>query len=88
MSLVRTKFILNWFYNKNNEAYPFRLFDHHRQLIKEGLFEAYNQWIFGVPQDAVKYKAWVDANLSQANDFKTFQQGRVFKLATGQYYKD
>lgn len=87
LSLIRTKFVLNWFYNKNNESYPFRLFDHQRYLIKEGLFEAYNQWIFGVAQDAAKYKTWIDENASQANGFKEFQQSRVFKLVTGQYYK-
>ncbi len=88
LSLIRTKFILNWFYNKNNEAYPFRLFDQQRYLVKEGLFEAYNQWIFGVAQDAAKYKTWVDENAAQANGFKDFQQSRVFKLVTGQYYKN
>lgn len=88
LSLLRTKFVLNWFYNKNNEAYPFRLFDQQRYLIKEGLFDAYNQWIFGVAQDAAKYKTWVDDNATQANGFKEFQQSRVFKLVTGQYYKN
>ena len=50
--------------------------------------EAYNQWIFGVAQDAAKYKTWVDENAAQANGFKDFQQSRVFKLVTGQYYKN
>jgi hypothetical protein len=41
-----------------------------------------------VAQDAAKYKTWVDENTAQANGFKDFQQSRVFKLVTGQYYKN
>lgn len=87
LTAYRTRFILDWFYNKNNEAYPFRLFDQQRYLIREGLFEAYNQWLFGVAQNPEEYKTWTDQNLNKANSFKEYQQGRVFKLITGQYYK-
>lgn len=88
LTAYRTRFILDWFYNKNNEAYPFRLFDQQRYLIREGLFEAYNQWLFGVAQSPYDYKTWAEQNPVQANTFKEYQQGRVFKLITGQYYKN
>lgn len=83
----RTRFILDWYYNKYNEAYPFRLFDQLRYLIREGLFEAYNQWLFGVAQNPEEYKTWTEQNPSKVNGFKEYQQGRVFKLIAGQYYK-
>lgn len=88
LTAYRTRFILDWFYNKNNEAYPFRLFDQQRYLIKEGLFEAYNQWLFGVAQSPTDYKAWADQNQTLVKDFNEYQKGRVFKLITGQYYKN
>ena len=87
LSSIRTKFILNWYHNKNNEKYPFRLFDQQRFLIQEGMFDAYNQWLFGIAVDPIQYKTWVDANLAEADNFKQFQEGRVFKLITGQYYQ-
>lgn len=87
LSAIRTKFILNWFNNKLNDKYPFRLFDQQRFLIQEGMFDAYNQWLFGIAVDPMQYKTWVDANLLEANNFKQFQEGRVFKLITGQYYQ-
>jgi hypothetical protein len=37
--------VLDW-YKENGSKYPFRLFEHQRQLLQEGMFEAYNQWIF------------------------------------------
>jgi hypothetical protein len=45
LTMLRTKFILDWF-AKYGEKYPFKLFDYQRQLIREGMFEAYNQWLF------------------------------------------
>jgi tetratricopeptide (TPR) repeat protein len=88
LTAYRTRFILDWFYNKNNEVYPFRLFDQQRYLIKEGLFEAYNQWLFGVAQSPTDYKTWSDQNPTLAKNFTEYQKGRVFKLITGQYYKN
>jgi len=87
LNAIRTKFILSWFYNKNNEKFPFRLFDQQRYLIREGMFDAYNQWLFGIAINPVKYKTWADSHTTEANNFKEFQQGRVFKLINGQYYK-
>ncbi len=87
LSAIRTKFILNWFHNKLNDKFSFRLFDQQRFLIQEGMFDAYNQWLFGIAVDPIQYKTWVDGNLIEANRFKQFQEGRVFKLITGQYYQ-
>lgn len=87
LSAIRTKFILNWFHNHLHEKYPFRLFEQQRFLIQEGMFDAYNQWLFGIAVDPFQYKTWVDNNLVEANNFKQFQEGRVFKLITGQYYQ-
>lgn len=87
LTIIRTKFILNWFHNNYNEKFSFRLFDQQKYLIQEGLFDAYNQWLFGIAINPIQYKNWVDANLNEANSFKQFQEGRVFKLITGQYYQ-
>ena len=87
LNAIRTKFILSWFYNKSNEKFAFRLFDQQRFLIREGMFDAYNQWIFGIAINPVKYKEWADLHKQEVSNFKQFQEGRVFKLITGQYYK-
>ena len=83
---IRTRFVLDWFASKNNLKYPFRLFDNLQFMLKEGFFDAYNQWIFGAATDVAAYDNWVNANDKQANDFKKFQNNRVFKLSPGQFY--
>jgi tetratricopeptide (TPR) repeat protein len=87
LTALRTKFILEWYFNKHNEKFAFRLFDQQRYLIREGLFDAYNQWIFGVASNPIEYTNWAKNHAKEIADFTQFQQARVFKLTTGQYYK-
>ena len=86
LTMIRTRFILNWFetYAKN---FPFKLFDFHQQLLQDGLFDAYNQWIFGAAQNLDAYQTWTGTHTTEYSDFNTFQKGRIFKLPAGQYYK-
>lgn len=88
LTAIRTKFILSWFYENKNQDFPFRLFDQQRYLVREGMFDAYNQWLFGIAINPVQYKVWADAHATETSNFKQFQEGRVFKLITGQYYKN
>ena len=85
LNMIRTRFILDWF---NNEAkkFPFRLFDYQQQLIKSGMFEAYNQWLFGPVDNLAAYDQWTKANADAYSKFKTFQEGRIFKMPEGQHY--
>jgi hypothetical protein len=85
LSVLRSKFILEWF-DKNATKFPFRLFDYHRQLLKEGMFDAYNQWIFGAAQNLTAFQSWTTQHADEYNRFINFQKGRVFKLPAGQYY--
>ena len=85
LTMIRTRFVLDWF-EKNAAKYPFRLFDYHQQLIREGIFPAYNQWIFGATENLMGYQAWTTEHAAEFNEFSTFQKGRIFKIPAGQYY--
>lgn len=87
LTMIRTRFALNWF-EKNNNTLPFRLFDYHRQLLREGMFEAYNQWLFGSTQNLTDFQAWTRTHADEYNKFINFQKGRVFKLPANQYYNN
>lgn len=88
LTAIRTKFILSWFYENKNEKFPFRLFDQQRYLVREGMFDAYNQWLFGVAINPSQYKTWAESHTTETTTFKQFQEGRIFKLIIGQYYKN
>ena len=86
LTILRTKFILNWFetYPSN---FPFRLFDYNRQLLKEGMYNAYNQWVFGAAENLPAFQTWGNTHGDEYSRFTNFQKGRIFKLPEGQYYQ-
>ena len=86
LTVLRTKFIINWG-NTYPTNFPFRLFDYERQLLKEGMFEAYNQWIFGAADNLTAFQTWSNEHSGDYAKFVKFQQGRVFHVPEGQYYQ-
>lgn len=84
--MLRTRFVLDWF-NDFGTKFPYRLFDWQKQLLQEGVFEAYNQWIFTVANNLPAYQNWTTTHSSEYEEMNRFQRGRIFKVPTGQYYK-
>ncbi len=85
LTMIRSRFILDW-YNDFGDKLPFKLFELQRQLLQDGLFEAYSQWIFGSVQNLAAYQNWTTVHAGEYNEFTRFQRGRVFKVPLGQYY--
>jgi Tfp pilus assembly protein PilF len=87
LNILRSKFILEWF-DKYGDKYPFRLFEYQRQLLKEGLFDAYDQWAFGAAMGLSAFQAWTAQHSDEYNRFINFQKGRIFKIPAGQNYRN
>ncbi|HKG69595.1 MAG TPA: tetratricopeptide repeat protein [Segetibacter sp.] len=85
LTVIRTRFILDW-YNTYGDNFPFRLFDHQRQLLQEGMFEAYNYWLFGPAANLRAYQTWQQNHQEELNTFLTFIRSKVFKVPEGQKY--
>jgi len=86
LSALRTRFILEW-YEKYPTKFAFRLFEHYRQLAKEGMFDAYNQWIFGAADNLSAFQLWTTNHAEEYAKFTNFQKNRIFKVPQGQYYQ-
>ena len=85
LTMIRARFILDWF-NENGNRLPFRLFELQKQLLQEGLFDAYNQWIFTAAQNLPAYQNWTETHASEYKEMMQFHRGRIFKIPIGQYY--
>lgn len=85
LNMIRTRFVLDWF-NTFGKKFPFKLFEYQQQLIREGMFEAYNEWLFGPVENLSAFDQWTKANAEAYNKFSTFQKGRIFKMPPGQHY--
>lgn len=86
LTMIRTRFIIDWF-EKDAAKFPLRLFDYQRQLLKEGTFDAYNQWLFGSVQNLTAFENWTNTHADVYKQFTTSQGNRVFKPLPGQYYQ-
>jgi tetratricopeptide (TPR) repeat protein len=87
LGILRSKFILEWF-EKYADKYPFRLFEYQRQLLKEGMFDAYNEWAFGASVSLLSFQNWTVQHADDYNRFISFQKGRIFKVPPGQNYRN
>ena len=87
LTMIRTRFILEWF-DKYSTRFPYKLFDYQRQLLQEGIFNAYNQWLFGTVENLAAYDSWIKTHDEEYQNFVGFQKTRVFKMPSGQYYQE
>ncbi|HEY2721492.1 MAG TPA: hypothetical protein VGI82_07195, partial [Chitinophagaceae bacterium] len=87
LTMIRTRFILEWF-DKFASKFPYKLFDYERQLIQDGLFPAYNEWLFGTVENLAAYDSWTKDHDEEYKNFTAFQKTRIFKMPQGQYYQD
>ncbi len=86
LTMIRARFILDW-YSTYAAKFPYRLFDYQQQLMREGMFEAYNQWLFGPVDNLSAYENWTKTHNEEYTSFNNFQSGRVFKMPPGQHYE-
>ncbi|MEO6683640.1 MAG: tetratricopeptide repeat protein [Ginsengibacter sp.] len=85
LTMIRTRFILDW--NTNyRKKFPFYLFEVQNKFLAEGMFPAYNQWLFGSVQNLSAYQNWVNLNKEENNAFTSFQKANFFRMPPGQYY--
>jgi len=85
ITAFRARFLLNWA-NTNGSNYPYKLFDFQLQLMRDGLFDAYNQWLFGQTINKAKYDNWVYTHDEEMQGFTQFQRNVLFKMPPEQYY--
>ena len=86
ITAIKTRFIIDWFISGYQDKFPFHLFDHQRFLMKEGLFEAYNQWIFGAAANPAAYEIWLNTHDKAAAGYKYYQQNKIYKIPANQFY--
>ena len=85
LTMLRARFVLDWSTNYSKK-FPLRLFDYQKQLLQDGMFDAYNQWIFGAAENLPAYQNWANAHSDEYNELARFQKGRIFRIPKGQYY--
>lgn len=86
LTMIRTRFILDWF-TENASLFPFQLFETQKYMLENGLFDAYNQWIFGASQSLSAFQNWTKTNADEYDAFNKYMKNRSFKVPDNQYYQ-
>lgn len=82
---LRGQFIVEWYQSELYKTYPFRLFDRERQLLKQGNFDAYNQWLFSAYNESA-YNSWANNNAEEVKAFEDYHRRVIFKPSPNEYY--
>ena len=73
LTMVRTRFLMDWF-DKYAGKYPYSLFSYQDYLVKNGLFDIYNEWLFGQAESVVEYNAWKQFHTGEMEFFMEKRQ--------------
>lgn len=84
--MYRTGFIMDWFVEKTAEKYPYQLFERFRYMLREGLFEAYNQWLFGSVENLTAFQTWTQLHDEEYKRFLDYIKKNTTSFSKGQYY--
>jgi tetratricopeptide (TPR) repeat protein len=57
LTMLRARFVMDWM-AAHAAKYPYSLFSYQDDLLREGHFDAYNQWLFGRAESVPFYDAW------------------------------
>lgn len=83
--MLRTRFIMDWTLNYASE-YPFTLFTRHDDLIRNGFFDMYNQWLFGKVENQQQYEAWLKFHANAMPQFESWLSRNKLIPQTSDFY--
>lgn len=67
LSSIRKNYIIN-FFKEDYEKYPNVLFEYHKKMLDNDVFETYNHYLFQMGAEK-EFKIWLENNKSKYNDF-------------------
>lgn len=85
--MLRTRFIMDWTV-KYAEKYPFSLYTRHDDMIRNGYFDAYNQWLFGKMENEQQFDAWVRFHKDALPGFETWLRNNRYQPVKRDSYND
>lgn len=85
--MARVRFLNQW-QKSYARRYPFALFSYWDDLLRQGDFDAYNQWLFAPAINPAEYNSWKTFHAGALPRLETVQQAKPFKPKARQAYND
>lgn len=85
--MLRTRFLMDW-RQQYGASYPFSLFARQEQMLREGYFDAYNQWLFGRAESQQLFDAWNTFHTQAMPNLQTWLQQHAYQPVAGDFYNN
>ena len=85
LTMLRTRFMMEWS-TQYAGKYPFSMFSRMNDMLRDGYFDAYNQWVFGNIDNHQVFEAWKTFHPDALPAFETWLEQHPFKPAPGEFY--
>lgn len=79
--MLRTRFMMSW-YKDYSINYPFTLFTYENKMLHDGVYDAYNQWLFGAIDNSAEFSTWVKVNSKTYSDFENWRKKNLLQPAS------
>lgn len=78
--MLRSRFMLA--YSKDYSInYPFTLMSYQDKMLRDGVYDAYNQWLFGAVDNSQEFSLWVKVNSKEYAAFENWRKSNPLQPA-------
>ncbi|RYD57690.1 MAG: tetratricopeptide repeat protein [Sphingobacteriales bacterium] len=85
LTMLRTRFLMDWSL-QYAQKYPVSLFYRQDQMIREGYFDIYNQWLTGRAENQAQYEAWNRYHPEDMPDFEEWLKDHSYRPVASDAY--
>jgi tetratricopeptide (TPR) repeat protein len=86
LTMLRTRFIMDWQVKGYESRYPLSLFSRHDDMIRNGYFDIYNQWLFGKAENPQAFDAWVKFHADAMPDMEDYFKTKPYRPVAKDFY--
>jgi tetratricopeptide (TPR) repeat protein len=85
LTMLRARFTMDWMKDWQSK-YPLSLFHYHNRMLSDGVFEAYNQWLFGKAESPAEFESWTKFHLEAVPDYLDWLKTNAYKPTSSDFY--
>jgi len=85
--MLRTRFIMDWTLQYASR-YPFSLFSRQDDMIRNGYFDMYNQWLLGIVENKSQYDAWTKFHPDAIRHLEDWLARNPYRPTTADFYNE
>ncbi|MBA3830229.1 MAG: hypothetical protein H0X33_14915 [Taibaiella sp.] len=87
LTMLRTRFIMEWM-NTYAKRFHFSMYTYHDDMLRNGYFEAYNEWIFGKTDNLQEDEAWKKFHPDAIPSYETWAKQHPLIEEPTDYHND